>query len=102
MQTKERFLIASAYLFGVPALYIILTEYRKKKYIGFHGAQALMLWIVYFAMFFTVRFGLNLLLAIRYFPPAEMVEPAISIAMGGYALACGIRAFMGKDFKLPR
>lgn len=94
-------MVFSAYLFGIPALYIVLSDCRKREYAGYHGAQAFLLWAIFFMVFFTLRFNLDRMLMIRYAAGAEWIEPIFSAVLGGYALFCGIRAFAGFNFRIP-
>ncbi|MFC1511289.1 hypothetical protein ACFL5U_02775 [Candidatus Margulisiibacteriota bacterium] len=84
---------ASAYIFGIPALYIILTENRRTNYVRQHGEQAFYMWLVFFAVFFTLRFLINLLWSIKYAPALEIVEMSAVVLMAGYAAFRGIRSW---------
>ncbi len=95
-------LAALAYLFGVPALYITLTGLRKKDFIGYHGAQALYLWVSYFALIFVFRFLLDLIWHFWYFSPLGWLEWPVLAYMAGYAIYCALRALAGPYFTIPR
>jgi hypothetical protein len=98
---KERILSFSAYTFGLPALYIVLTEDRDKNFSGYHGAQAFKLWCFYFGIFFAYRFLVDLVWKIRYLPGLERLEIFMVLGMGTYALFCGYLSLSGKSFKIP-
>ena len=102
MKIKDRILVTSAYIFGIPALYIVLTGYRKQEYLGHHGAQAFYLWCLYFIIFFAWRFLVDSVWATSYLPSWNIIELVILLAMGGYAAWCGYRGFLGKKFSLLR
>jgi uncharacterized membrane protein len=102
MRLNDRILASSAYIFGIPALYIVLTDLRKKEFIGGHGAQALVLWIVYFVTFFAIRSLVNLAWLIRYIPYLDWMETLAVVIMGAYAVYCGFRSFRGEAFRIPR
>ncbi len=42
-------------MFFVPALYIVLSDVKRNKYLGKQAGKALMLWAVYFLIFFGTR-----------------------------------------------
>jgi hypothetical protein len=97
---KDRILAASAYFFGVPALYIVLTENRDKAYAGHHGAQAFWLWSLMFLMFFSLRFLIDWMWSQRYVPELEKLEMVVVAVMGAYVLYCGGRCLLGRTFKV--
>ncbi|MBI5400253.1 hypothetical protein HZB07_06600 [Candidatus Saganbacteria bacterium] len=101
MHIKNNFLVAAAYLFGIPALYIALTDWRKKDYVGFHGGQALVLWCWFFVIFFAVRLLVDLVWGFSYIPILIWLERLTVLALGGYAVYCAYRAFYGQIFKIP-
>ncbi|MBN2058334.1 MAG: hypothetical protein JW782_06025 [Candidatus Saganbacteria bacterium] len=94
MKIKDSILVASAYLFGIPALYIVLTDLRKKEYIGFHGGQALLLWCCFFIIFFGQRALAD--------PGQEWIEQTVLIVLGAYAVFCAYRSFIGVVFRIPK
>jgi hypothetical protein len=93
---KERVLSASAYVFGIPALYIVLNDNKKKSYVGSHGARAFTLWISFLVIFFIIRFSVNLIWRVSYLPQLEMFEIFSVTAMGCCALYFGFRSLFGK------
>ena len=101
IESKEKGLSALAYVFGIPSLYIVLTAERKKEYVGFHGGQALILWVWYFVIFFSLRFLINLIWSLFYFAPLVWLETVAVSLMAVYALYCGYRAAKGQNFSLP-
>jgi uncharacterized membrane protein len=101
MHIKDNFLVAAAYLVGIPALYIALTDLRKKDYVGFHGGQALVLWCWFFAAFWLLRLIVNLIWSVSYIPALIWLEHLAVLAMAGYAIYCAYRSFTGQVFKIP-
>jgi uncharacterized membrane protein len=99
MQKENRLLAASAYLFGVPALYIILTGERKRPMVGEHGAQALLLWISFFAIFFLLRLAINLLWLLVYIPHLDYLETLAVLLMAGYAIRSAWRVIKGQPIR---
>jgi uncharacterized membrane protein len=98
---KDKIVSFSAYVFGVPALYIVLTEDRNKSFIGYHGAQAFKLWCFYFGIFFAYRFLVDLVWKIRYLPGLGKVEIFLVLGMASYSLFCGYLTLRGKTFDIP-
>lgn len=93
---KQRILSASAYFFGIPALYIVLTGSKKKSYIGTHGAQAFTLWVGFLAIFFAIRSFIDLVWRVSYLPQLEILEILSAAAMGCCALYFGFQSLSGK------
>ncbi len=96
MRINERLLISSAYLFGIPALYIVLTSARKSGDVGRHGAQAFGLWVLFFAIFFGIRYLIDFVWAKNFAPGLEKLEIFTVVMMGSYALFRAYRGFTGK------
>ncbi len=92
MTIKEKYLVAAAYLFGFPALYIILSDHRKKPSIIGQGEQALVLWLGFFAVLIGLRFLINLLWLAIYIPYLNYLENLAVLIMIGYALYRAARA----------
>jgi uncharacterized membrane protein len=92
---------ALAYVFWVPAIYIVLSKLRKDEFTGFHGGQALLLWLIIFAGFFTLRWLVNLVWGLYYIPYLDLIEVLFASAAWGYAVACGYRCAQGEVFRLP-
>ena len=88
----DRLLVASAYIFGWPALYIVLSNKRKSRYVGLQGEQAFMLWLMMVVFFLALRFLINLLWSIKYTPQLEIVELVVLSLMGIYVLYRGLKA----------
>ena len=89
----DKVFAASAYLFGVPALYIILTEHRKNKFLGGHGARAFLLWLTFIAVFFALRFIVDAIWAANFVPQLEKTEAVALLLMAAYLLYRGVRCF---------
>lgn len=84
---KNKFLVLAAYLFFVPALYIILTEKRHDAYIGFQAIQAFICWLVFLLLYV-------LILDIRY-------NVALLASLWGLIAASGLAAATKEDFRIP-
>ena len=98
---KERFFSAFAYIFGIPALYVVLTKVRAKRYLGFHGAQAFVLWATFIVCFFALRYIINMIWSQQYIERLEVVEIIAVVLMGLYLVLCAYRALIGVTFKIP-
>jgi Kef-type K+ transport system membrane component KefB len=98
MQFKDKIIAALGYLFGIPALYIVLTKNKRGRK---HGTQAFILWIFFFIIFFTIRFLINTLWGVAYDSQLDKIELFVVIAMGLYAFFCAIRCLLGKNFTIP-
>ncbi|MGB9612580.1 MAG: hypothetical protein ACPL4K_00130 [Candidatus Margulisiibacteriota bacterium] len=96
--TNSRVLAALAYIAWIPSLYIVLSEKRQEEFVGFHGAQALVLWTVIFIVYFAVRFLVNLVWSFYYFPYLDLLEVLTGFGWWGYALYCGVRCYLGQNF----
>jgi hypothetical protein len=83
---KIKVLAAGAYLCGIPALYIILTDYYKNQYLRMHAAKAFKLWFYFFVFFFACRFLVNLFWRLFYFAPLAYVEDLLVVGMVVYSL----------------
>lgn len=90
---KNKTLAAAAYVFFIPSLYIVLTGRRKSEFVGFHGGQALVLWVFIFFFFFLARFLVNLAWLFFYIPHLEWVEALAGLGGWMYAVYCGLRAY---------
>jgi len=96
-----KILSASAYLFGIPALYIILTVQKKDDFVRRHGSQAFLLWISFFVIFFVIRMAIDWLWSRAYVPGLAWLEIAAVFLIGCYAVFCAWRTMLGREFKIP-
>jgi uncharacterized membrane protein len=96
-----RLLSASAYLFGIPALYIVLTVKEKGDFVRRHGSQAFLLWIAFFVIFFMIRLLIDWLWSWAYMPGLAWFEITAVFLMGCYAVFCAWRSFLGREFQIP-
>ena len=96
MRINDRLLVTSAYLFGIPALYIVLTDNRKKAYVGYHATRAFLLWVLFFIIFFSLRFVIDLVWSTNFIPQLERLEKISVVLMGAFAVFCGYRGFVSK------
>ncbi len=98
MRISDRILIATAYLFGIPALYIVLTDARKKKYVGGHGAQAFFTWIIFFIIFFGNRYLTELAWRSNFSFDLGKLETALVVVMAAYAVYAAVRSSVTEKF----
>ncbi|MEE8637764.1 MAG: hypothetical protein V3T21_01835, partial [Candidatus Margulisiibacteriota bacterium] len=96
MRINNRLLVSSAYLFGIPALYIVLTDNRKREYVGYHGMRAFLLWVLFFVIFFSLRSIIDLVWSTNFIPQLEKLEIISVVLMGAFAVFCGYRGFVGR------
>jgi uncharacterized membrane protein len=93
--------LAACYLFGVPAIYIILIDNKKDKFVLFHAFQALRMWLWFFVVFFLLRLVINLVWKLVYIPYLDKLEIFAAIFMTGYAIYCAKRVARGQVFHIP-
>lgn len=98
---SARILSASAYLFGIPALYIVLTVKQKDDFARRHGSQAFLLWVSFFVIFFMIRMIIDWLWSRAYVPGLAWFEIVAVVFMGCYAVYCAWRSLLGREFKIP-
>jgi len=96
MTTKTKILAASAYLFGIPALYIVLALGKKDRELAEHGSRAMFLWCGYFLIFFGLRFLINFIWRFRYLPALEWLEIAVVLFLAGHAIFSAVKIFINK------
>jgi len=102
MTNDDRILAGFAYAVGFPSLYIILSEKRKDPFVGYHGAQALFLWIGIFVVWIGLRVILNFLDSLGlYLAILDSLSSLLIFALWIYALYCGFRAYNGDYFDVP-
>jgi hypothetical protein len=102
MRINDRILASSAYLFGIPALYIILTANRKKPYVGQHGARAFFLWVFFLAVFFGVRALNDYVWSRNFIPQLERLETAAVVLMGIWAFFLAFQTFFKGRIRAKR
>lgn len=102
MNGDDRILAGFAYAVGFPSLYVILSEKRKDAYVGYHGAQALFLWIGILVAWIGLRVFLNFLDSIGlYLALLDSLSSLLIFSLWIYALYCGFRAYNGDYFDIP-
>ena len=99
--TNEKLLIASAYIFGIPSLYIILTDKRKNKSTAFHATQALLFWIAIFILYFVLRLFVDLIWTYYYTVLLDWLINLIVFGSWIYLINLGFNAYLGKAFDVP-
>ncbi|MFH1542316.1 MAG: hypothetical protein ABIE84_04410 [bacterium] len=90
---KSRLFAASAYLFGIPALYIVLTQNKGAGFVRYHAEQALYLWLTYLTIFFLIRLFIGLLWSAQYIPGLQFLELAAVLFMAAYLLYRAYKSF---------
>jgi len=101
VKDEDKMLCAASYAVGIPSLYLLLTEKRAEKFTGFHGTQALFMWIGYVVVWVVMRVAIDVVWSIVYLPVLSSLARLIMLLMWLYALYCGYRAYMGEYFKVP-
>ncbi len=102
MTNDDRILAGFAYAAGFPAIYIILSEKRKDAFVGYHGTQAMFMWIGILVAWIGVRVLLNFLDSVGiYFALLDSLSSIFIFALWIYALYCGFRAYNGDYFDIP-
>ena len=98
---QDKALVFASYILFFPSLYLIMTEKRKKEEIGFHSAQALLLWIAIFLIVIFVRKLTFTILAFVSIPYFYMINEMLFAALWVYCLYCALLFAMGKEVKIP-
>jgi uncharacterized membrane protein len=100
--SDDRILAGSAYAAGFPSLYIILSDKRKDPFVGYHGTQAMFLWIAILVAWIGMRIFLNFLDSIGiYFALLDSLSSILIFLLWIYALYSGFRAYNGDSFDIP-
>ncbi|MFA5098004.1 MAG: hypothetical protein WC490_05185 [Candidatus Margulisiibacteriota bacterium] len=97
----DRINAAFSYAFFFPALYIILTEKRKKEYLALHSSQALFYWVFSFVLLILVRSGTDHIMSLVYIRPFEIVLPLLMWLIWLYALWCAFLVLLGRQVNIP-
>lgn len=100
VENKDKLISAAAYLFFIPALYIILTDKRKVSFNAQHAAQALLLWIVFTCVMISSRFLLGLVDDFFYFPLLYFKYLVTFLYLGLLLYLAG-KSIYGKVYQLP-
>ncbi|HOJ77358.1 MAG TPA: DUF4870 domain-containing protein [Bacillota bacterium] len=93
---EYRLLAAFSYLFWPFSLLLVLTMYKKDRFLRFHGYQALFLGICG-TVFYLV--GGGLLYIIPFF--GVLINKALLIVWFIFTLLLAFRCFQGEKFKIP-
>jgi uncharacterized membrane protein len=102
MSSDDKIFAGFAYAVAFPSLYIILSEKRKDSFVGYHGAQALFLWIGILAAWIGMRVFLNFLDSVGIsFAFLDSISSIVVFFLWIYALYCGFRAYNGDYFDIP-
>ncbi len=98
---EDKLYATAAYIFFVPALYIIFTKLRRRKFTAFHAAQALLLWITIFAVLVLLKFLLNLIWSWAYLPWLDFLGSLFKYSLFVYAFYCGAQTSLGEKYEIP-
>ena len=102
MTGDDKVLAGFSYAIGFPAIYIILSDKRRDAFVGYHGAQAMFLWIGILVAWIGIRVFLNFLDSIGiYFALLDSLSSIAVFSAWIYALYCGFRAYNGDYFDIP-
>jgi uncharacterized membrane protein len=102
ISSDDRILAGFAYAVGFPSLYIILSEKRKDPFVGYHGTQAMFLWIAILVIWIGIRVFLNFLDSVGiYFALLDSLSSMLIFALWIYSLYNGFRAYNGDSFDIP-
>jgi len=102
MSNEDKILAGAAYAVAFPAIYIILSEKRRDPFVGYHGAQAMFLWIAIIVIWIGMRVFLNFLDSVGiYFALLDSLSSILMFLLWIYALYCGFRAYNGDYFDVP-
>ncbi|PIS30618.1 hypothetical protein COT42_02650 [Candidatus Saganbacteria bacterium CG08_land_8_20_14_0_20_45_16] len=96
--TKDKFWAATAYLFGVPALYLVLTRPVGVGFVGYHAKQAFYLWLYYALIGLGLKLFVHWIWLYWFVPGLETLSNLIFLAMFCYAAFCAGRVLMGRTF----
>jgi len=102
MANEDRLLSGFAYAIGFPSIFIILSDKRRDSFVGYHGAQALFLWIGILVVWIGLRVFLNFIDSLGiYFALLDSLSSILIFFLWIYALYCGFRAYNGDYFDIP-
>ncbi len=101
VSAENRLLAAASYAIGIPALYIILTDKRKEKFLNYHGSQSLFLWIGIIVAWILLRILLDMIWSLVSIPFLDSLVSLIGLALWVYALFCAYKAYLGEYFEIP-
>lgn len=93
--------MALAYAIGIPSLYLVLSDKRKEKFTGYHGVQAMFLWIALIVIWTVIRTFEDLILNLIYIPFLDPLIVLLGSALWLYAIYLSIRAYRGEYFTIP-
>ncbi|HEY3972629.1 MAG TPA: hypothetical protein VGM18_06470 [Candidatus Sulfotelmatobacter sp.] len=95
---------AIAYLTFVPAiLFLVLEPYKKNRFVRFHSAQCLVLWMGGILLAIALKLASVVLFIIPLLGPPIVVLVSIVVALGLFViwLVLLVKAFQGEMFQLP-
>lgn len=94
----------AAYLTFIPAiLFLALVPYSKNRFVRFHSAQCLLLWVAAILLAIALKLASIVLFLIPVLGPLLVSIVAIVVTLGLFVvwLVLVIKAFQGEMFQLP-
>jgi len=101
ISNDSKLLAGVSYAFGLPAIYVLLTDKRKEEFLFFHSAQAMILWIGIVLIWMLMRILLVIIWNVIYIPFLDNLVSLIGFAIWLFAVRFGYMAFKGRYFKIP-
>lgn len=102
LSNDDRLLAGFSYAVAFPAIYILLSDKRRDPFAGYHGAQALFMWLGIMVIWIAIRIFFNFLDSVGiYFAVIDWFSSLIMFSLWIYALYCGMRAYNGDYFDIP-
>jgi len=98
VSSRDRHLAALAYLTFVPAtIFLLLPDFRQRRFIRFHAWQSLSLWGVFLVLTIAALFLSNIAAAIFFL----LFGILATLAMIFLWVVLSIKAWQGERFELP-
>ena len=101
---KENFAGAVAYLTFIPAvLFLMCQPYKQNRFVRFHSAQCVLLWVAGVLVAIALKLITTLLLPIPVAGPlmAVLITVLVSLAALMIWLVLVVKALLGETFRLP-
>ena len=101
---REIFAGALAYFTFMPAIFFLVREpYRRNRFLRFHSAQSLLLWIAGVLVTIALKLTAMVLLLIPVAGPLMVVWITVVASLAGVLIWCVlvVKALQGNMFRLP-
>ena len=102
--SKDNLAGAVAYLTFIPAiLFLVLEPYKQNRFVRFHSAQCVLLWVAGVLVAIALKLITTLLLPIPVAGPlmAVLITVLVSLAALMIWLVLVVKALLGETFSLP-